>query len=401
MSKVPAKRCRTFRYRLRPTARQSQALLRQLNYQRELYNAALEERIGAWNWERRSVSLYDQQKTLTSLKDVRPEVVACGIVLCRGTLQRLDLAFSAFFRRIERREAPGFPRFQSAARWSSLQWGDASGWKLTESHRLRLYGIGEIKLNYHRPTVGTPKGITIKLEGRKRWVSVRCVDVPANPLSETGREIGIDLGIVNLVATSEGELLKGEQFGAKTRSQLAQAQRHLSNQRRGSARRQRQVEVVARLHRKVTNQRQNTAHQLSRRLVNNYDFIAIEDLNIRNMARSHEPRPDESNPGAYLANGAARKRVLNRSIYNAGWGTFVSMIVYKAECAGRTVVSVNPHHSSQRCAMCSHTEDSNRVNQAVFRCQRCGHEDHADLNAARNILRAGRAQRISVRAGSD
>jgi putative transposase len=90
-------RCRTYRYRLHPTELRSQALLRQLNLQREMYNAALEERIGAWNWERRSVSYFDQCRTLTGLKDCRPEVVASGITLCRGTLKRLDLAYSAFF----------------------------------------------------------------------------------------------------------------------------------------------------------------------------------------------------------------------------------------------------------------------------------------------------------------
>jgi putative transposase len=115
------KRCRTFRYRLHPTARQAQALLRQLDYQRELYNAALEERAGAWKWERRSVNYFDQCRTLTGLGDVRPEVIASGIVLCRGTLKRLDRAFAAFYRRVDSGETPGFPRFKSMSRFDSLQ----------------------------------------------------------------------------------------------------------------------------------------------------------------------------------------------------------------------------------------------------------------------------------------
>jgi putative transposase len=124
--------------------------LAQLDLQRELFNAALEERIGAWKWERRRVTYVDQCKTLTGLKEVRPEVVACGVTLCRGTLKRLERAFGGFFARVKRGETPGFPRFRSAQRWDSLQWEDISGWEITDSHRLRLLGIGEIKMNYYR-----------------------------------------------------------------------------------------------------------------------------------------------------------------------------------------------------------------------------------------------------------
>jgi putative transposase len=384
---------RTFRYRLHPTVRQSGALARQLDLQRELYNAALEERIGAWNWERRKVTYFDQLKTLTGLKDVRPEVVACGITLCRGTLKRLDWAFDGFFRRVKRGEAPGFPGFRSARRWDSLQWEDMSGWKVNDARKLRLLGIGEIKMNYFRPLEGIPKAITVKREGTKWWVNVRCANVPRKPLLPTGREIGIDLGVVNVVATSEGDLIKSQRFGSQAREKLADAQRRLATKQRGSNRRRREVEAVARRHRKVANQRRNAAHQLSRRLVNEFDLIALEDLSIACMTRAPKPRSDPSKPFEYLPNGSARKAGLNRSINDAGWGQLVSMIHYKAECAGRTVMSVSPRHTSQRCAECGHREASNRVSQAVFRCQHCGHEDHADVNAARNILWAGRAQR--------
>jgi len=142
-------RCRTFRYRLHPTKLQTKSLVR-LDLQCEMYNAALEERIGAWHWERRFVSYFDQCRTLTGLKECRPEVVASGITLCRGTLKRLDRAYGAFFRRVKRGETPGFPRFKPASRFASLEWGDRCGWKLKDQHRrLHLMGIGEIKINFH------------------------------------------------------------------------------------------------------------------------------------------------------------------------------------------------------------------------------------------------------------
>ena len=390
-------RCRTYRYRLHPTVRQSRALSAQLNHQRELYNAALEERIGVWKWGKRSVSLFDQYKTLTSLIEVRPEVVASGITLCRGTLKRLDESFTAFYRRAKIGGAPGFPRFKAARSFDSLQWEDKGGWKIkNESSRLYLLGVGDVKANYYRPIVGTPKAITVKREGTKWWLSVRCVDVPALPLVPTGRQVGIDLGITNIVATSDGRQIPGEHFGSKTRHKLAVAQRRLATKQRGSARRRRQVEVVAQLHRKVANQRKNTAHQLSREIVNAYDFIVLEKLTITNMVRAPKAKPDPNDPGAYLPNGAAAKAALNRSIHDAGWGTLTSLLSYKAESAGRVVVTVDPRYTSQRCAECGHTEAANRVSQAVFRCCSCGHGDHADVNAARNILRAGRVQRASA-----
>jgi putative transposase len=151
-----------------------------------------------------------------------------------------------------------------------------------------------------------------------------------------------------------------------------------------------------RLLRKIKNQRSNAAHQLSRQLVNNYDFIALEDLKITNMVRSPKGRPDPAQLGAYLPNGATKKAGLNRSIHDAGWGQFVSLLTYKAESAGRSVVSVNPHYTSQTCAECQHVDAGNRVSQEDFRCRRCGHRDVADINAARNILRAGRALQASA-----
>ena len=376
------------------------ALLRQLDCQRELYNAALEERIGAWKWNSRSVSYFDQCRTLTGLSDERPDVVASGITLCRGTLKRLDRTFADFYRRVKGGKNPGFPRFKPAARFDSLQWEDTGGWKVKgEDRRLYLLGIGEVRANYHRPLVGTPKAITVKREGTKWWLSVRCVNVPEAPLTSTGREVGLDLGVINLVATSNGELIPCEQFGSRSRDQLTLAQRKLSTKQRGSIRRRRQVQVVAQLHRKIANQRRNAAHQLSRRLVNDYDLIVIEDLAIRNMVRKPAAKPDPQAPGRYLPNGAAAKAGLNRSIHDAGWGTLASMLSYKAESAGRIVVKVDPRHTSQTCAECHHVEAGNRVNQAEFRCLKCGHSAHADTNAARNILRAGRARQALACAG--
>jgi putative transposase len=375
-----------------PTVRQRAALEALLGVQCELYNAALEERRGAWRWERRSVSYVDQCRTLTALREVRPEVLAAGVTVCRGTLRRLDWAFAAFFRRCREGERPGYPRFRPRSRWDSLQWEDRNGWRLDEAtRRLHLHGIGALKVRLHRPLRGTPKAITMRREGRRWWVAVRCVDVPAEPLSRTGRQVGIDLGVRVLVATSDGALFANDRFGRRAADQLARAQQALDTKQRGSQRRRLARERVAAAHRRIRNRRTDALHQLSRRLVNDHDLIVHEQLTITNLVRRPKRRPDPDHPGGYARNGASAKTALNRSIQDAGWGQLLAMIAYKAESAGRTVIAVDPRHTSRTCAHCGHRSAANRRG-AVFECQACGHVAHADTNAAVNILRAGRAQ---------
>lgn len=365
----------------------------------ELYDAALEERRGAWIWEQRSVSYVDQCRSLTEPRSARPDIHGQGVTVCRGTLKRLDRAFNAFYRRSRVGEKPGFPRFKSVHRWDSVQWEDRSGWRLdTQLRRLHLHGVGDVKMRLHRDVRGTPKAITVAREGRRWWVTVRCINVPASPLPDTGRSVGIDLGVCVLVATSDGWLFSEGRFERQAANQLAVARRNLSRKQRESRRRRQAVARVARVHRKVRNQRRDLAHKLSRVLVNDYDLIVHEDLKIANMIRRPAPRP--AGDGSYLPNGAASKSGLNRSIQDAGWGQLLSFIAYKAEDAGRNVIAVNPRHTSVRCTQCGHTASANRVVQAAFHCQACGHRAHADVNAAINILRAGRARQASACAGS-
>ena len=325
------RRCRSFRYLLSPTVRQRSALVGLLKLQCELYNAALEERRGAWHWERRSVSYVDQCRTLTSLREGRPEVLASGVTVCRGTLRRLDWAFAGFFRRCQAGQRPGYPRFRSQSRWDSLQWEDRWGWRLDPAaKRLHLMGVGGIKLRLHRPIRGTPKAITVRREGRRWWVTIRCVDVPAEPLPATGRAVGIDLGVTALVATSDGTLIANDRHAQCAANRLARAEQHLATKKRGSGHRRRARERVAAAHRRVRNRRSDTLHQLSRRLVNDHDLIVHEQLAIANLVRRPKPRPDGT--GAYEPNGAAAKAGLNRCIHDAAWGRLLAMITYKMEC---------------------------------------------------------------------
>ncbi|HUF83489.1 MAG TPA: transposase [Acidimicrobiia bacterium] len=390
--------CRAFKFLLSPTVKQRILLARLLDAQRELYNAALEERRGAWRWERRRVSRFEQYRQLTGMADLRPELMGYGVTVARGTLLRLDRAFQAFYRRCRTGATPGFPRFKAASRFDSVEYPDVTCWRLDQANgRLRLHGVGHIKVRLHRDLRGTPKTCTVRREGRRWWVTVFCIEVPARPLPSTGRSVGLDMGVANLVTTSDGDRVDNPRYGRGASNRLAAAQQTLARSKRGSARRRRVVERVAACHRKVRNQRRDLAHKVSRRLVNAYDLIAHEDLQIQNMTRC--PAPRQNADGTYLTNRASAKAGVNRSILDAGWGQLLRLIAYKAEEAGRTIIAVDAHHTSQTCCACGHVAAGNRPTQAVFHCQACGQVDHADINAATNILRAGLAQRFGAEPG--
>ena len=383
---------RTYQAVLQPTAGQRSRLARLLAAQRELYNAALEERIGVWRWEHRSVSRFEQFRSLTGWEH---PVLEFGICAARGTLTRLDRAFAGFYRRCRAGQVPGFPRFKSAARWDSVEYPDASGWKVEHERRgtgrIHLKGVGSIRFRgAKRGLRGTPKTLTVRHEGNRWRITVFCADVVPQRLEPTDAAIGIDVGITELVATSDGELVTNPRHLRRALDRLAAAQRLVAGRTRCSGRRRQAAHAVGRLHRKIAHQRRDLAHQVSRRLVNAYGLIVHEELEITNLVRRPAARPNEQ--GGHEPNGAAAKAGLNREILAAGWGQLLRFAAYKAAEAGRETIAVNPRHTSQTCAACGHVDPRNR-DATAFCCRRCGYVAHADVNAARNILRAGLAQR--------
>jgi putative transposase len=268
--------------------------------------------------------------------------------------------------------------------------GNGARW-LPERRRVYLQGVGQVKVDLHRPVLGRVKTIQIKRQGRRWMLVLSCDDVPTNPLPATGRQAGIDVGIVSFATTSDGTHLDNPRWGRAAADKLAAAQQRLARAKRGSKNRDRKRGTVAARHRKIANQRKDFHHKEARALVAEYDLLVVEDLQVANMLRRAKPVPDPDNPGQYLPNGAAAKTGLNRSISDAGWGLFVSILRAKAEDAGRTWIEVDPQHTSDRCECCGHAALENRVTQAEFCCQACGHNAQADEHAARNILRAGLA----------
>jgi putative transposase len=381
-------------FRLRPTARQHVALAACVDAHRELYNAALQERRDGWSHASKTrISYGDQSAQLTEMRAVRQDQAMWSFSSQQATLRRLNKAFAGFFRRVKAGQTAGYPRFKGKARFDSVEWpkdGDGARW-LPEQRRVYLQGIGQVKADLHREVAGRVKTIQIKRQGR-RWILVlSCDDVPTDPLPVTGRQVGIDVGIVSFATTSDGEHVDNPRWARAASDRLAAAQQRLQRAGRGGRNRAAKRETVAARYRKIANQRKDFHHKQARELATRYDLIVVEDLKIANMLRRAKPLADPANPGHHLPNGARAKSGLNRSISDAGWGQFVSILRAKAEEAGRAWIEVDPRHTSDRCEACGHVARENRVTQAEFACQGCGHSAPADEHAARNILRAGLA----------
>ena len=330
---------RAYVFRLRPTSRQYIALSACVDAHRELYNAALQERRDAWSHSTTRISYGDQSAQLTEIRSVRTDVAVWSYSSQQATLRRLNKAFGGFFRRVKASQKAGYPRFKGKGRFDSVEWpkdGDGARW-LPEDRRVYLQGIGQVKVHVHRQVQGRVKTIQIKRQGRRWMLVLSCDDVPTNPLPATGRQVGIDVGIASLATTSDGAHIDNPRWYRAAADKLAAAQQRLARVKTKSKNRDRKRETVAARHRKIANQRKDFHHKQARALVQGYDLLVVEDLQIANMLRRARPVPKPDKPGQFLPNGAAAKRGLSRSISDAGWGRFVSILRAKAEDAGRTL----------------------------------------------------------------
>lgn len=353
---------RSFRYK----AKMSPSVIRdaegQLALLCELHNAAIEERREAW---RRgiSVSWYDQNRQLVGIKEVRPEFAAIGSQVLENALRRVDLAFKAFYRRSKLGQVPGYPRFKPRRQYDSLTFRKV-GWRL-DGRRLTMQGIGTAKLFLSRPIEGTVKTATLR---RDRcgdwWVCFSCVDVPVRPLEATGENVGIDLGLTSFIATSAAELVSNPRPLIAADAGLRRTQRAVSKQKRGGRNRRKRIVTLARQHRRVQRVRRDFHCKTALDLVQRYDMIAVEDLNVAGLARG----------------------ILARSVNDAGWASFLLALRDAAEKASRVVVAVDPRGTSQVCSNCGcEPEVRKTLSDRVHSCP-CGYTADRDVNAARNIL---------------
>lgn len=366
---------RSYRYRIEPTKSQEATLASWLTLGCELYNAALEERRDAWRKQRVGIGLFSQMSDIPDIRKCRDEFTRIPVKVMRGWLRRLDRSFASFFSRLATGARGGFPRFKSRSRFDTVEIDDLGGCKLIVSggNRIHIPMLGKVKLKQHRPTLGTPKSMRVVRDGSRWTVVIQCADVPSNPLSPAGHDVGIDLGINVLAMASDGEPFKNPHALRAAQLELARAQRRVSRRKRGSHRRRKAVRILARKHQRVANVRRENAIGIARSLVAKYDTIYVEDLNINRLARS----------------------MFAKSVHDASWGTLLHWIRVKAEEAGREVIAVDPRGTSQECSECD-AEVRKDLSVRIHNCPHCGLVLDRDVNAARNIKARGRR----VRGGS-
>jgi putative transposase len=361
---------KTFKYRLYPNTQQQRLLEQQLEECRWLYNHLLAERRDAWEQRRESVRLYDQHATLPTLKVERPSLAGVQSQVLQNVAVRIDLAFHAFFRRREAGEEPGYPRFRGQGRYDSITFPQVPvGCRLeAEDKRARIANVGRVKVLLHRPLEGTPKTATIRRSSTGKWyVSFACECVEPSPLPETGQQVGIDVGLKTFAALSTGETIANPRFFRQEEKALAKAQRRLSKAGKGSPERAERRRVVARVYERSAWHRSDFTHQHSRRIVDAFDLIAVEDLAVNRMTHTH---------------------CLAKSIHDAAWGQFADLLSYKAAWAGRRYVAVNPAYTSQDCSRCGHRQPLSLCDRA-YTCPCCGVVLDRDFNASLNILGVG------------
>jgi len=383
---------KAYKFRLYPTSKQEEVLFWTLTRCRELYNAALAERKEAYRMAGKSIGYYEQKRDLPEIKaEVREEYQDIHSQVLQDVLLRVKRAFDAFFRRVKNGEEPGYPRFQGRNRYNSFTYPQG-GYSVDvhEKHAtITLSKIGTIKVKLHRKREGTIKTCTIKYEAGQWYAVLTCEVKQPEPLSVVESEIGIDLGITHFAALSDGTFIESPRYYRKSQKKLEKLQQAFAHKKRGSHRREKARKAVAKTHRQIANQRRDFHHKQAKKLAQEHQTIVFEELEITTLSKRAKPKQDENS--TYLPNGAAAKSGLNKSILDAGWGQFQHIVSHKAACAGRTVMFVNPHYTSQVCSQCG-TVRKKDLSERWHSCE-CGCELDRDTNAAINILRVGRTQR--------
>ena len=366
----------------------------------QLYNAALEEWKSAYRHKGHSLSAnrtqFDQFNELTGIRQDDPEFWgSLSVQIPRGVLVRLDRARRAFFKRVQKGETPGYPRFKAGPRWRTIEIAESSGSMVRKQGRgyvVRIKGLPTLKLrkSMELPSSEKLKGLMITRRGRRLWVNLTYqVEKEALPLNSSS--VGIDMGVADRLSLSTGDRIERRR---KPNEKINRAQQRLSRCLKGSRRwRQRRV-VLANIQDRERVRNRNECHRITTDLIRRFGVIVLEDLAIRNMTASAAGTLDE--PGTNVA----QKTGLNRAIAEQTWGIIRQQFAYKAEWAGRQLVIVDPRYTSQTCSGCGVVSGSQRRGKE-YTCASCGMLMDADVNAAINILHRGLAGGNSPAAALD
>jgi putative transposase len=386
---------KTFKYRLYPTPDQAVALMQTVGLCNWLYNTALEQRRYTWRARQKSLTYYDQKAELPDLKTAFPEFAMVHSQVTQDVIKRVDTAFQRFFVGLTAHRKVGYPRFKAATQYNSFTYPQyGNGVNVLANGQLRLSKIGEVAVAWSRPMVGEIKTVTLVHTADTWYVCFSCANVPVEPHVPTGQTVGIDLGLKVFLVTDQGAAVENPRYYRRAQSRLKKCQQELARRPKrpvsmasgvGSAGTTVPAKVTGKNRRKslvklqraaqgVSRQRADLHHKTARWLVNNFDVICVEQLRVAAMARN---------------------RHLAKSIYDAGWAAFLTILAFKAASAGVSVVRVPAAYTTQTCSFIlpNGQQCGTRVKKSLavrtHICPSCGYVADRDHNAARNIKQEG------------
>ncbi|MBQ0892973.1 transposase [Micromonospora sp. U56] len=364
---------RAYKYRFYPTPEQVEQLNRTFGCVRLVYNRALDARTRAWVVDRQRTSYVQTSAWLTEWKrtDELAFLNEVSSVPLQQALRHLQAGFAAFWDKRSR-----YPRFKSKrkSRASAEYTRSAFRWRDGQLTLAKMGAPLAVAWSRPLPEGAQPSTVTVSRDSAGRWfVSLLVQDPTIRALPPLSAAVGVDAGITSLVTLSTGEKVTNPRHERADRRKLATAQRELSRKAKGSANRTKARLKVARIHARIADRRRDHLHKLSTRLVHENQTVVIEDLSVRNMIRNHS---------------------LARAISDAAWSDLRAMLEYKAAWYGRTVIAVDRWYpSSKTCSTCGRITTAMPLTVRSWTCPGCATEHDRDVNAARNILAAGLAER--------
>lgn len=380
---------KAYRFEMMPNGAQQAAMRRTIGCCRKVYNLGLDLQVKRNEAGEKFLSGFDLVKQLPGWKKEFLWLKTAPAHALQQSLLDLHKAFVNFY---EKRAA--FPQPKRKFAKESFRFPDPKQFRVDQGNALiTLPKFGKIRYRKSRSIEGSIKNLTISCKNDRWFVAIQTLQNITDRLPASG-EVGVDRGIAHFAALSNDAfvdrspaMLKRlealEARRARYQRAMSRKQGPVKGKRRASNNWKKSLRKTQRISAKIAHIRQDFLHKESRKLVNDNGFIVFEDLNIKGMSASASGTLEAPRKRV------AQKRGLNRSILEQGWGAFARMVEYKNAWNGGITLYIPPQYTSQTCAACGHVDRENRKSQADFHCIQCGHQDNADVNAAKNILARG------------